>query len=74
MTMWVGADGGSDERSLERRWGSLYLCHNTGEIFGLEIESSGTIMRDMVQIKALAEFTKGLDGKSTEGTGVNTKI
>lgn len=52
----------------------MYLCHNTGEIFGLEVESSGTIMRDMVQIKALAEFTKGLGGKSTEGTVVNTKI
>lgn len=52
----------------------MYLCYNTEEIVGLEIEISGTIMRDMVQIKALAEFTKGLGGKSTEGIGVNTKI
>lgn len=74
MTMWIGADGDSDERSLGRRWGTLYLCYNTEEIVGLEIEISGTIMRDMVQIKALAEFTKGLGGKSTEGIRVNTKI
>lgn len=39
----------------------------------MEIEISGTIMRDMVQIKTLAEVTKGLGGESTEGTGVNTK-
>lgn len=52
----------------------MYSSHNTGEIFGSEIEISGTIMRDMVQIKAPTEFTKALGGKSTEGTGVNTKI
>lgn len=52
----------------------MYLCHNTEEVVELEIEILGIIMRDMVQIKALAEFTKGLGGKSTEGTGVNTKI
>lgn len=47
----------------------MYLCQNTEEIFGLEIEISGTIMRDMVQIKALAEFIKKLGGNLQRALG-----
>lgn len=37
------------------------------------MEISDTIMRDLVQIMAMAEVTKRQGGESTEGSGVSIK-